>query len=200
MLAAGIGLTIVRHLGKRDVHRLALALVQHIELHRRARRDHRDVAGEIARILDFGAVDRGDDVTRLDAGLGRRTAVLRIVDHRTPRLLQAEAVGDVSRHRLYLDAEPAAGDIALVLELGDHELGGAGRNVEADADRTARRRVDRGVDADHVAVHVERRTTGITLVDRRVDLDVIVIGARANVTAARRHDAGGDRAAEAEGI
>ena len=32
--------------------------------------------------LTSSAVDRGDDVTGLDSGLGRRTAVLRIVDHR----------------------------------------------------------------------------------------------------------------------
>src|SRR6202043_3474419 len=119
--------------------------------------------GEIARILDFSAVDRGDDVTRLDAGLGRRTAVLRIIDHRAPRLLHAEAVGDVGGDGLDLNAEPAARDVALVLELGDHELGGGGRDVEADADRAARRREDRGVDADDVAVRVERRAAGIAL-------------------------------------
>src|SRR6201999_4089673 len=147
LLLAGIGLVIARHLGKRDIHGLGVALVQDVELDRRTRRDAADVAGEIAGVLDLGAVDRGDDVTRLDAGLGRRTAVLRIVDHRTPRLLQAEAVGDVGRHRLHLDAEPAARHVALVLELGDNELGGRGRNVEADTDRAARRRVDRGVDA-----------------------------------------------------
>ena len=40
-------------------------------------------------------------------------------------------------------------------------FGGIGRNVEADADRAARRRKDRGVDADHVAVDVEGRAAGI---------------------------------------
>ena len=47
---------------------------------------------------------------------------------------------------------------------------------------------------------VERRSAGIALVDRRVDLDVVVIGAGADVAAARRDDAGGHRAAEAERI
>ena len=146
------------------------------------------------------AVDRGDDVTRLDAGLGGRAAVLRIVDHRALGLLQAEAVGDIGRHRLHLDAEPAARDVALVLELGDDELRGGGGNVEADADRAARRREDRGVHADHIAVHVERRTAGIALVDRRVDLDVVVIGPGADIAAARRNDSGRHGAAETERI
>ena len=60
--------------------------------------------------------------------------------------------------------------------------------------------IDRGVDADHIAVDVERRAAGIAFVDRRVDLDVVVIGAGADVAAARRDDAGRHRAAEAERI
>ena len=60
--------------------------------------------------------------------------------------------------------------------------------------------IDRGVDADHVAVDVEGRTAGIALVHRRVDLDEVVIGAGADVAAARRNDAGRDGAAEAERI
>jgi hypothetical protein len=49
-----------------------------------------------------------------------------------------------------------------------------GRNREADADRAARLRHDRGVDADEVAAHVDQRTAGIALVDRRVGLDEIL--------------------------
>ena len=125
---------------------------------------------------------------------------LRFGDQRAFRLLQAEAVGDILRHRLDLHADPAARDRAVVLELADHALDGVGGDREGDADRTARRREDRGVDADHIAFGVEGRTAGIALVHRRVDLDEIVIGAGADVAAARRDDAGGDGAAEAERI
>src|SRR5439155_17329206 len=103
-------------------------------LHRAARRQGGDGAGEIAGILDHGAVDGGDDVAGLDAGLRRRAAVLRIVDDRAPRLLQAEAIGDLRRYGLHLNTEPAAGYRTLVLQLRDDELCGRGRNVEADAD------------------------------------------------------------------
>ena len=79
-------------------------------------------------------------------------------------------------------------------------LHGRCRNRERDADAAAGRRIDRGVDADHVAFGVERRTTRIALVHGRVDLDEIVIGTVADVAAHGRDDAGGHRAAEAEGI
>src|ERR1700733_922668 len=195
-----IGLMVVRHFAQRQRQRLGFALVQNIELHRASRRHHADVAGEIARVLYRRAIDRGNDVTRLDSGLGRRTAVLRVVYHRAAGLLHAEAVGDVGRHWLHLNAEPAAGDVALVLELGDHEFRGAGRDVETDFDRTARRREDRGVDADHVAVHVESRTAGIALVDGGVDLDVIVVRPGADVASTRGNDSGRHGATETEGI
>src|SRR5262249_5673574 len=91
--------------------------------------------------------------------------------------------------RLNLPAEPAAADHALVLELGDDRLHRLGRNIKGDADRSARRREDRGVDPDDVAVHVEGRAAGIAFVDRRVNLDEVVVRAGANVTAASRDDA-----------
>ena len=74
------------------------------------------------------------------------------------------------------------------------------RNGEADADAAAGRREDRGVDADDLALRVEGRAARIAAVDRRVDLQEVVIGTGADVAAARRDDAGGHRAAEAEGI
>ena len=104
-------------------------------------------------------------------------------------LLHAEAVGDALGHALHLHADPAALDEALVLELGDHGLHRLGRDAEADADRAAGRRVDRGVHRDHIAVDVEGRPAGVALVDRRVDLDEVVIRAGADVAAARRDDA-----------
>jgi hypothetical protein len=74
------------------------------------------------------------------------------------------------------------------------------RDREADADRSARRRIDRGVDADHLAVHVEHRAARIAAIDRGVGLQEIVVRAGIDVALARRQDAGGHRAAEAERI
>ena len=91
-------------------------------------------------------------------------------------------------------------DRAALHQVLDDLLGGRGRNVEGDADTAARRREDRGVDADDLAVEVEGRAARIAAVDRGVDLEEVVIGAGADVAAARRDDAGGDGAAEAERI
>ena len=95
---------------------------------------------------------------------------------------------------------PAAVDRAAVLQLPTTLSAVVGRNGEGDADVAARRREDRGVDADHLAVEVEGRAAGIAAVHRRVDLDEVVVGAGADVAAAGRDDAGRDRAAEAERI
>ena len=179
---------------------LTSPLVQQRELDRCAGRHHADGLRQFARVLDRLAVDRGDHVARLDAGRGGRARRLRLIDQGALGLLHAEAVGDVGGDRLDLHAEPGAVDVAMFLELGDDHLGGLRRDVEADADRAARRREDRGVHADHVAIDVEGRAAGIALVDRRIDLDVVVVGAGADVAPARRDDAGGDRAAQAERI
>ncbi len=60
--------------------------------------------------------------------------------------------------------------------------------------------IDRGVDADDFAVEVEQRAAGIAAIDGGVGLDVIVVGAGIDIAVARRDDAGGHRAAEAERI
>jgi len=59
------------------------------------------------------------------------------------------------------------------------------RDRETDADVSAARRIDRRVDADHATACVEQRAARVALVDGRVDLDVVVIGA-ADLTATRR--------------
>src|SRR5262245_61744354 len=87
-----------------------------------------------------------------------------------------EAVGDFRCHRLNLHAGPPSGHGALVAKLSDDALHRLGGNVESNPDRAARRGEDRGVDADDIAVDVEGRAAGIALVDRRVDLDEVVIG------------------------
>src|SRR5258706_670722 len=165
-----------------------------------ARREAADGAGEFPGILDRLAIHRRDYVAGFDAGLGRRAIGLRFRNQSTLRLLQAKAVGDVGGDRLNLDADPAAADRALVLELGNHTFHGRCRDRDRDADDAAGRRIDRGVDTHALAFGVEGRATGVALVYGRVDLDEIVVRAAADVAAAGRDDAGGHRAAKAERI
>src|SRR6202021_4100631 len=142
----------------------------------------------------------GDHVAGFDTGLCRRTVCLRFRNQRAFRLLQTEAVGNIGRDRLNLDTDPATAHRALVLELGNDASHGRSRDRERNADAAAGRRVDRGIDAHHLAFGVEGRTTRVALVHGRVDLDEIVIGAVTDVAAAGRYDAGRHRAAESEGI
>jgi hypothetical protein len=92
--------------------------------------------------------------------------------------LEPQRLGHVRGHVLDAHAEPAAAGLAEFLQLVDH----AGHHVrghrEADADGAAIGRQDRGVHADHLAVHVEQRPARVAAVDGGVGLDVVVIGAR----------------------
>ncbi len=74
--------------------------------------------------------------------------------------------------------------MAEVAKLRDHVLGQVGRDREADADRAAGRRVDGGVDADDLAVHVEQRAAGVAPVDGGVGLDEVVVRSLVDVAAA----------------
>ena len=77
----------------------------------------------------------------------------------------------------------------ILLQLLDDARDRIGRHGKADADRSAGRRDDRRVHADDFAVHVEQRTARVALVDRRVGLQVVVIGPGIDVAALRRDDA-----------
>ena len=96
-------------------------------------------------------------------------------------------------------ANVAALDLAAGHELLRDRGSDIGRNVESDADRSARRRENGRIDADHTAECIERRPAGVTPIDRRIDLDVVheifpdipIIG---------RDNAGRRRVAEAERV
>src|SRR5205814_9330657 len=132
----------------------------------------------------------------------RRTVVVDARDERALRLVEAEALRDLVGHRLDAHAEPAAvhGVIGLAHQFGGHLLGEVRRDREADADRAARGRIDRRVDADDLAIHVEHRPARIAAIDRRVGLQEIVIGAGLDVALPRRQDAGRYAAAEPERV
>src|SRR6201999_2098144 len=97
-------------------------------------------------------------------------------------------------------AEPAAAQLAELLQLVDDDGYRLRWNRKAETNRTAGRRDDQRVDADDFAFEVEQRAAGIAAVDGGVGLDVVVVRSLADVAVARRDDAGRDRAAEAERV
>src|SRR5262245_43037424 len=193
-------LTLLRHLAERHGYRLLLTLAHQRELGSRFRRHRPDHADEPMRVLHGLTVNTGDDVAGENARLGGRTVGLYFSDKRAFRLLQAEGVSHLFSNRLNLHANPSTGDDAFVAELGDNIFHRVGRNGESDADRSARRREDRGVHADYVAVHIEAWATRVALVDRRIDLNEVIVWPGADITSTRRDNSRGDRAVEAEGI
>src|SRR5438445_7138237 len=148
-----------------------------------ARCDAADDPSQFSGILDRLAIYRGNDVARLDAGLCRRSILLRISHRRALRLLQTHAVGDILGYRLNLNTDPTAADASVVLQLGDYVLYSQCRDRKCDADAAAGWRIDCGVYADDLALHIESRATRIALVNGRVDLNEIVVRTTSDVTA-----------------
>src|SRR5262249_53983551 len=83
-------------------------------------------------------------------------------------------------------AQPGPIDITALLELGHDHLCGFGGDIESDTDRTTRRRENGGIHADDTAFHVEGRSARIAFIDRRIDLDVVVVWTGPDIAAARR--------------
>src|SRR4029077_1029041 len=141
-------------------------------------------------------------VARLYAGLLGGTVRADRGDQRSARgvRVEPEALGDRRRDVLNRNAEPAPGDVAVLPELGNYVLGDVRRNREPDPDRPAGGRIDRRVDADHPAVQVKGWTSRIAAVDRRIDLQKVVVRPFIDIAPERRDDPRGDRAAETERI
>ena len=116
-----------------------------------AERKTTDGTGEFAGTLTDSPFT--DVMTSPDSmpGFGGRTVGLRFHHQRAFRFLHTKTVGDILRHRLYLNADPAAADGSLVLELGDHVLHGRSRDREGDTDAFARGGIDGGVHTDDLA-------------------------------------------------
>jgi hypothetical protein len=77
---------------------------------------------------------------------------------------------------------------AIFFNDGFHRLG---RDRKAYSHRTARGGVNRGRDADHIAALIERSSARVSLVDRRINLNEVIIGPRADVTSPRGNDTRG---------
>ena len=77
------------------------------------------------------------------------------------------------------DAEESAGHLAAFKQLFGNRPGHVDRDRETDAHVTAAAAEDRGVDANHLAIEIDQRSTRITRIDRGICLDeVLVIGDR----------------------
>src|SRR5450755_3911964 len=201
-IGVGVGFCFLNiwQLAKGQTNDFAIPLVQDVQFDGVARCETTDDSSEFSGILYRLAIHGGDNVTRFNAGLGCWPITLGFSDQCAFRLFQSQAIGDILRHRLNLNTDPATVDGSLILELTDHALHCPSRDRERDADATAGWRIDRGIHADNLALHIEGRATRITLVDRRVDLNEVVIWAIADVATVGRDDTSCDRSTQTERV
>ena len=109
-------------------------------------------ARQVLHLVDRLAVELDDHVARLDARLLGGPGLVTSATS-APRALPRAMLSAISSVTDWmLDAKPAAPGLAKLDQLIDNALGRVGRHRKADADRAARRRIDRRVDAHHVAL------------------------------------------------
>ena len=183
------------------VDRVPLAAAPEDDLDLLADRGLGDDPRQAAHPVDLLAVELQDHVARLDLGQLGRPVRRDARDQRARRRRADPRLSAISSVTVWMRTpsqprltRPSSFSNSIT---GTREIG---RDREADADVAAARREDRRVDADHLAVEIEARAAGIAAIDRRVDLQEIVVGSGPDVARAGRDDARGDRAAEPERI
>ena len=163
-------------------------------------RNGSDIHRQILRAGDFLAIDRLDDIARLQTGRRRWTFWHHARQQRAAVIRQTQRLGGRAGQRLRLHPNIAARDLAGLLQLRRHGADGVRRDREPDADRPAGGGIDRGVHPDDLAVLRKQRPAGVAVIDRRIHLDELVVGASTDIAGDRRDDTGGDRTAEAERV
>src|SRR5262249_16863467 len=122
---------------------------------------------QIARAFHWTPVELEQDVAGLEPRLGGRAVGDHLVDEHPLRVLSAERADELRAERLDRAAEPAARHTTLVAKLGVDLAGHVRGDREADARAPGD---DRGVDPDHLALHVHERAAGVARIDSGVGL------------------------------
>src|SRR5262249_10956868 len=154
---------------------------------------------EHAPLGDRLAVDRGDDVTGFEAGLGGRRAVKDLADDDARFAGHAKFFGDIGVQFPDLDTQATTMDLAVGSQRLEDVLGQVAGHGQPDALEAAVARLDGRVDADHLAFQVDQRAAAVARIDGGVGLDEILVHVHRQTTAALgADDAGRHRAAQAE--
>src|SRR5215813_13082 len=146
------------------------------------------------------AVDRNDKVVGPQSGAFGGRALFNARDHRALRVCGAERLGDIGSEVLDRHTDAAALDLAVADQLVHHLARHVNRYREADADISSGWGNDRRIDTDNPALHVDKRTTRIARINRRIGLDKILVTFDARTAAKRADDPRGHGLTEAERI
>src|SRR5262249_40142435 len=169
-----------------DVDILVVAL--QVDRRRLARNERGDEVQHRVRVLHRFSFDVQQDVPGFQARLLGRTAAQHARDENAVGRGQPERVVDLGRDLLRLDADPAPGHAAGLDDLLHDLLGARRRYRETDPQRSARARIDRGVDADQIPGGVDERAARVAGIDRGVRLNEVLESVQADLAAERGDD------------
>ena len=188
---------------ERDRDRRLLAAAHDAELRGAAERLGGEAVVEGVGVVDRLAVDDDDQVAGLEAGARGGAAAVHGGDQRAGRPLEAEALGDLRRHRLQPGAEP--GPLAPRCRRSCAEatttrtmLAGIAKPMPCEPPEREKIAV---LMPTSLPVEVDQRAAGIAGIDGGVGLDEELVVGDADLRARhRRHDAVGHGLADAERI
>src|SRR5262245_39745122 len=133
------------------------------------------------RIFDHLATDQRENISVLQAALGRRRVLPDFRDHDASFAGYAEPSRDFRIERRSLHAQVAAMDRAVFAQLIHDIFDQVAGNGQADALRTAGAALDRGVDPNNVAGEVDERATAIARAAGRVGLQELFLHVHVNI-------------------
>ena len=181
--------------------RLAAAVTLNGHLDLLAHRRQADFIAQVRDPVHRLTVHFQHHVAGLEAGFIGGAFRQHIGDHHALAALHLEGVGQFLGEILNGHAEHAAAHFAVLDQLVHYVHRHVGGDGEADAHIAAGGGENGGVDADQLAVEIDQRAAGVARVNGGVGLNEVLVALDAQAGAAqRRHDAGGHRLPEAEGV
>src|SRR5688572_949788 len=100
----------------------------------------------------------------------------RHVAHQSALLfIQIERAREIWRHRLNRHTEPAARDRPLGLQFRNEVLHQVHWNGEANSNIAAALTEHGRINSNHLAIHVEKRSAGVSRIDRCIGLNEIIV-------------------------
>ena len=190
-----------------DIHTQAgfRTIAPELQISLRTGAEIRHAARQVTRVAHGLAIQRRHHIAGLEAGLGGGAVIFHTCHKGTlrgfsalGRQLQRRRHGRI--HGLGRNTKEAALHLAFLTQFQHNALHHVGRHGKADTNRTTGRAEDRRIHADHAAIAGEKWAAGIALIDRRIHLDEIIIGASANIAASCRDHTRGHGAGQAIGI
>src|SRR5499426_775948 len=132
---------------------------------------------QILRVGNCLAVEFHDHISLLDSCFLCRASWNHLRNQGSLLFLEAEGFHQFRSYLLDADTKPAAGDMALLLELRSDLLRHVDRDRESDS---LSRNDDRRVDTHDLALCVDEGSTAVARVDRGIGLNEIVIRSGSN--------------------